>query len=190
MSDLWTVEVLKRGERWVDLRVRQCHPDSGPMPETKQFALNLLLETAYGMDAQLQRRAVCPLGDVYGIERYWDADKAAERADDYIESVHLYRQVNAPFIEKAAHAAVDKKVLEKGIERDSDDWDSEWDDVWGDYWKSPDGPPIADYRIVVKDPRHIDHLKPGQHFESAAYSVDGGFVSENRDEPPALPGAG
>lgn len=187
MSDMWSVEVVNRGERWVDLCVRQRHPDAGAMPEDKQFALSLLLNEAYGYDDKWQRRATSPLGEQFPIDRYWDAEVVAQRQDEFIESVRIYRQVNAPFNEKAAHAAVDRKVLEKGIERDGDDWEDEWTSEWNAWWAADDGPPIATYRIVVTDPRWLAHLTLGQSFDSAAYCLSGERLGENRDEAPPLP---
>ena len=180
MSDLWSIEVVNRGERWIDLRVTQRHPDAGAMPVDKQFVLSLLLDEAYGHDEKWRRIATSPLGEQFPVEAYWDAEVVMARQDEFIESVRLYRQVNAPFHEEAAHAAVDERVLRKNIPRDSDDWESAWENEWRAYWSDPARVPSATYRISVTAPKWIDHIEPGMRFDSASWCPNGPWVNKPR----------
>ena len=121
MSELYTVDVLNRGAQWVDFRVTQCHPDAGAFPESPGFALQLLLDQAYQFDEAYQRVPAGPLGEAVPVDDFYDAELAVERAKQFIDSVQVYKVVNAPFVEKDAHAWVDRKVLARGIARESDE---------------------------------------------------------------------
>ena len=177
MSELWSIEVLNRGARWVDLVVSQVHPDSGGMPESKGFALGLLLD---GGDDD------APIREPFGDDWY-DVEGQEERADEFIESVRVYQLRNAPFDEKAAHATVDRAVIARGLTKGGEGWDDAWQDEWRAWWASPNGPQRATYRITAKDPKWVEHLEPGATFDSAGYSNTGPWLEENRDEKPALP---
>ncbi|MDP1828919.1 MAG: pentapeptide repeat-containing protein [Archangium sp.] len=188
MSELYTVDVLNRGVQWVDLRVTQCHPDAGSFPESPGFALQLLLDQAYQFDDSYQRVPAGPLGEAVPVDDFYDAELAVERAKQFIDSVQIYKVINAPFVEKDAHAWVDRKVLARGIARDSEEWESAWQDHWREYWLAVDGPPVAHYRVKVKEPKWVEHLQPGKHFDSAGYCPEGPWVAENRDTQLATPG--
>ena len=176
MSELWSIEVLNRGERWVDLAVNQVHPDAGAMPESKGFALGLLLDG--GDDAPIRE----PFGD-----EWYEVEGQESRAEEFIESVRIYELRNAPFDEKGAHAKVDAVLVARGLTKGGEGWDDAWQDEWREWWSAPNGPPRAIYRIVVKDPRWVEHLEPGKTFDSAGYSDSGPWAEDNRDEHPPLP---
>ena len=44
MTALWNIAVLDKGPDWMTVEVRQAHPDAGPFPEARSFALRLLHE--------------------------------------------------------------------------------------------------------------------------------------------------
>jgi uncharacterized protein YjbI with pentapeptide repeats len=181
MSSLWDVSILNRGAAWVDVQVTLEHPDAGPFPESPGFALQLLLVPAYGYDAAYQRQAKAPLGHEFGLDEYYDAELVSRRASDYIQSVCIYKAVNVPFVEKKVHAGIDKRVMAQGIKKQSPGWDAAWQDEWRAYWADSTRVPYALYRIEVRDPRWIEHLRPGQSFDTAAWCPSGPWVSKTRN---------
>lgn len=177
MPALWTVDVLNRGDVWVELRVQQQHPAAGAMPASKAFALRLLCEQAHGVGGGEALPSAVALRE--GALR--------EHVDRFVASAQVHRLVNAPFSEAAARAAIDARVEARGIERDDIEWNDVWQEEWTAWWDSPDGPPIATLRIVVTEPRWLEHIAPGQHFETAASETTGEYVRANRDEQLAFP---
>lgn len=187
MSEMYDVTVVNRGKTWVDLKVRQVHPDAGLVSESKGFALQLVLVEAYQFDDKYERIPNGPLGEAVEFDKSYDAEAVEELADTYVKSSHAYRALNVPFVEKAAHAAVDEKVLARGIQKDSDEWEDAWQDEWREWWQRPDGPPYVTLRVEVADPKWIEHLEPGKTFDTAAWAPDGPYVDGNRDEKPGFP---
>lgn len=185
MALLWTVDVLNRGEDWVELRVQQQHPAAGPMPASKAFALRLLCELAHGADSSSV--ATSALGVALPRADALRDGALREHADRFVASARVHRLVNAPFNEAAARATVDARVEARGIERDDIEWKDVWQEEWTAWWDSPDGPPIATLRIVAAEPRWLEHIAPGQHFETAASEAAGEYVRTNRDEELAFP---
>jgi HEAT repeat protein len=55
MSDLYDVKALKRNKATVELRVRIVHPDVDDFPDTKNFALQLLLDALYEAPGPLRK---------------------------------------------------------------------------------------------------------------------------------------
>ncbi len=181
MSDLWDVDILNRGQSWVDLKVTLHHPDAGPFPESPGFALQLLLIPAFGWDSSGNRRAPSPLSSEWSEDNYYDAEECSDRAKQFVRSVKIYRAVNVPFIEKQVHEGIDKRVLARGIARDSDDWESEWEREWRAYWSDPGRVPSATYRIEVTDPRFLSHIEPGMRFDSASWCPTGPWLKTKRN---------
>jgi uncharacterized protein YjbI with pentapeptide repeats len=181
MSSLWDVSVLNRGAAWVDVQVTLVHPDAGPFPESPGFALQLLLVPAYGYSSSHRRQAKAPLGREFGLDEYYDAELVSRRAADYIQSVCIYQAVNVPFVEKKVHAGIDKRVTARGIKKQSPDWDAAWDEEWRAYWADPTRVPSARYRIEVRDPRWVEHLQPGQSFDTAAWCPSGPWLAKTRN---------
>lgn len=180
MSDLWDIDILNRGKDWVDLKVTLHHPDAGPFPESPGFALQLLLIPAFGWDSSGNRRAPSPLSSEFSEDNYYDAEECADRAKKFVRSVQVYKASNVPFVEKQVHAGVDKRVIERGIARDSDDWESAWENEWRAYWSDPARVPSATYRISVTAPKWLDHIEPGMRFDSASWCPNGPWVNKPR----------
>lgn len=187
MSSLWDVSILNRGAAWVDLQVTLEHPDAGSFPASAGFALQLLLVPAYGFDASYNRLATAPLGQEFATDEYYDAERVSRRAHAYIKSVRIYKAAHVPFVERRVHADIDKRVLQQGIQKDSPDWQAAWDDQWRAYWLDPERVPYALYRIEVKDPRWIEHIHPGQSFDTAAWCPTGPYVQKPRSIKLTLP---
>ncbi|MGC4119845.1 MAG: pentapeptide repeat-containing protein [Myxococcales bacterium] len=187
MSEMYDVTVVNRGQTWVDLRVRQVHPDAGRVSESKGFALQLLLVEAYRFNESYDRVPNGPLGEAIGFDQSYDAETCDELAETYVKSSHAYKAVNVPFDEQASHAAVDQRVLARGIARDSEGWADAWQDEWREWWHRPDGPPYVTLRVEVTDPRWVAHLQPGKCFDTAAWAPSGPSVDEDRDEKPGFP---
>lgn len=183
MSEMHSVTILNRGKNWADLLLRQVHPDAGPFCAGEAYALALLLNEAYDFDESYNRRPSSPLGEQFAFDESYDPNKLANRARQFVKSVQVYKAVNLPFDERASHAAVDKRVLARGIARASDEWQEAWDDEWREWWLRPDGPPRAWYRIAVTDPRWVQHLEPGKSFDTSASSAQGPWVETNVDSP-------
>lgn len=68
-SDLFDVTILNCGSAWVDFLVRQTHPDAGLIPASGCFALQLILETAYGFDERYNRVPTSPIGELIPFEK-------------------------------------------------------------------------------------------------------------------------
>lgn len=187
MSSLWDVSIVNRGAAWVDLQVTLDHPDAGSFPESAGFALQLLLVPAYGFDASYNRLATAPLGQEFATDEYYDAERVSRRAHAYIKSVRVYKAVHVPFVEKNVHAGIDKRVLAKGIGKQSPEWEAAWDSEWRAYWSDPERVPYALYRIEVRDSRWIEHIQPGQSFDTAAWCPTGPYVQKARSIALPLP---
>lgn len=170
--------VMQKKNDYIDLLVKFDHPDAGPFPEDKNFALQLLLHEAYGYDENFKRIPNCPLGQAISDDIYLPED-LEELIDTYIKDTIIYEAQNLPWDESEAHEKMDDLCEKDGIERDSDDWDDTWNDHWIDFWKDYTRIPWAIYRITTTDPKWTDHLKIHQEFDSAGYSNGRNSVSEN-----------
>ena len=179
MSSLWNVEIINKGKNWVDFKVRLIHPDAGSFPETKGFALLMLLQMAYEFDENYNYIPKCPLGEQFATDQFYDAEVVSERAGDYIESVQIYRIENAPFDEAEMHRLIDEQVSNQGFNRDDPEWDNTWDECFSQYWDTPGNLPEASYRVAVTKPEWIEQAEPGATFESAAWSPEGPYRNEN-----------
>lgn len=179
MSSLWKVEIANKGNNWVDFRVRLIHPDAGPFPETKGFALLMLLQMAYKFDENYDYVPKCPLGREFTSDQFYDAEYVTERAEDYVESVQIYRIENSPFDETEMRRIVDEQVSGQGFNHNDPEWDDAWDECCSEYWDDPGNLPEASYRVVVTNPEWIEQAEPGMAFESASWSPEGPYRDEN-----------
>lgn len=183
MSALWKVEVLNKGNDWVDMELLFAHPDAGLFPVDPNFALQLLTCQAYGDDENYDNQIpICPLGDKVPIDKSSLPDDLSVHVDDIIKKIVVYKAKRVPFDESAVHEYIDAKVKELGIYEDSVEWDVTWEDFWTWYWSDPEHLPAARYRITVTDPKWIEHLYIGLQFDSAAFSQDGPYVEEDIDK--------
>jgi hypothetical protein len=169
VSALWNAEVLAKQPEAVEVRVRQIHPDSGAFARGKMFALRLIYDEAFGYGPGLVRQIRGPLGEAISLEHTFDAAYMAEHADRFVRTVEV-RDVSGPPLDlDAARAQVDREVARAGISPGAPGWDAAWERAWREFWRDAARLPAATYRIEVTDPRWIEHLAPGQAWESAAY---------------------
>jgi len=178
MSTLWKMTVMEKKNDYIDLLVKFDHPDAGPFPEDKNFALQLLLHEAYGFDENYKRFPNSPLGHAISDDTYLPED-LEELVDTYIKDVIIYETQNLPWDESEAHAQMDDLCEKDGLEIDSDDWKKAWDSHWRALWKDYKRIPWAIYRITTTGPQWTDHLKTHQEFESAGYSNGENSINKN-----------
>jgi hypothetical protein len=170
MSALWKAEVLTKQPHAVEVRVRQIHPDSGPFERDKVFALRLIYDEAFDYGPGLARQIRGPLGEAISLEQTFDAAHMAANVDRFIRTVEV-RDVSGPPLDlDAARAQVDREVASAGVAPGGPAWGAAWERAWGELWRDAARLPSAIYRIEVTDPRWLDHLAPGQAWESAAYA--------------------
>jgi hypothetical protein len=170
MSALWKAEVLTRQPEVVEVRVHQIHPDSGVFERGKVFALRLIYDEAFGYGPGLTREIRGPLGEAISLEQTFDAAFMAANADRFVRGVEV-RDVSGPPLDlDAARAQVDREVASTGIGPGQPGWDAAWEKAWRELWRDAARLPAATYRIEVTEPRWLEHLAPGQAWESAAYA--------------------
>lgn len=181
MSSMWGVSVIGKGKKWIDMEVVLAHPDAGDFPEDPVFALALLTSEAYGWDKDYNRVAESPLSAKIPFDDSYLPETLRSRAAEFVEKVLIYEAHNVPFEESEAHEKVGQIVKDNlGIDEDHEDWDDEWEEEWRNFWDNKDNLPWAKYRIWVTDEQWIEHLKVGKHFDTASFSEDGPWISENR----------
>ena len=56
MSTLWQMIVMKKKDDYIDLLVKFDHPDAGPFPQDKNFALQLLISEAYDYEKNFGKK--------------------------------------------------------------------------------------------------------------------------------------
>lgn len=170
MSALWKAEVLTKQPDMVELRVRQIHPDSGTFEHDKVFALRLIYDETFTYGPGLARQIRGPLGEAISLEQTSNAAYMAAHADRFIRRVEV-RDVSGPPLDlDAARARIDREVASAGIAPGGPGWDDAWEKSWRELWHDAARLPAAIYRIEVTDPRWLEHLAPGQVWESAAYT--------------------
>ncbi|PQO45050.1 hypothetical protein [Blastopirellula marina] len=179
MSTLWNVNVLEVASDWVDLEVVMDHPDAGPFPEDRVFALCLLTGDAYRLEST-DWIPNCPLGDAIPREQSYEPSDVAPRVDEFIRRALIYRAYRLPWDGNAASEETDGRVLADGIERDSEEWRDAWWEKWAQFWNDKYNLPRAIYRVWVTDAKWLQHLSAGMTFASAAYSETGPWLNENR----------
>jgi len=169
MSALWNAEVLSKQRAAVDVRLRQVHPDSGAFEHGKVFALRLIYDEAYGYGPELARESRGPLGDALSLDQTLDAAYMKAHADRFVQRVEVFDVSGPPLDFDTAHAQVDREVSAMGIDREEPAWEATWETAWNEVWRDVTRLPAATYRIEVTDPRWLEHLAPGQTWESTAY---------------------
>ncbi len=154
MSDLFAVTVVGKGSKYVDLRLVIVHPDQLSFPTRKSFALMLVWEPSF-VSYTFQNQTVfnpapCAIGEMFSPETILDADFVREHQDDIIESVALLETHHFPFQDKLLNLTP-----------------AEIDAFWADEEKLP----AAVLKIIVTDPKWIEHLRVGMSWRSTAFSV-------------------
>ena len=178
MSTLWQMIVMKKKDDYIDLLVKFDHPDAGPFPQDKNFALQLLISEAYDYEKNFQRIPNGSLGRAIPHEKYLP-DDLEELVDTYIKDVLIYKAENLPWDETEAHEKMDTLCIEDGLDEDHEDWDYTWQEHWRAFWQDYNRIPWAIYRITMTDPKWADHLKKYQEFDSAGFSTGSDYVNEN-----------
>jgi hypothetical protein len=169
MSALWRAEVLAKQRSVVEVRVRQVHPDSGEFLRGKVFALRLIYDEATGYGPGLARQIRGPLGEALSLEQTFEAAYMDAHVDRFVRKVEVSEVDGPPLDLDTARAQVDREVSARGIGREDPAWQAAWDAAWREQWSDVTRLPAATYRIEVTDPRWLEHLAPGQVWESAAY---------------------
>lgn len=185
MSTLWDVSVIDKTEQYIDLQVTLSHPDAGPFPEDKTFAFLLLTNEAYGFDDNYEYIATSPLGEAIPHEKSYQPDDVESIVDEYVTKTIVCEAKNVPYEEDDVFSTITNKLIEQGIEEDSDEWDEAWDEENDKWWENPNNIPVAKYRIWVTAPKWIEHLKKGKTFDTAAYSNNGPWINEARNQDPS-----
>jgi len=179
MSSIWNVSVLDKGKEWIDLKLVFAHPDAGPFPEEKPFALSLLTHEAYSFDKKYQRVPNSFLANEMDFDKSYDLEYLGTVADKYIKDVKIYEAVNLPWDEDLVHEKINSLCETEGLSEDDDAWEETWEKHWIDFWDNPNNLPQAKYRIKVTDEKWITHLSLGQEFDSASYGIEGSYISDN-----------
>lgn len=178
MSTLWKMIVLEKKDDYIDLLVKLDHPDAGPFPQDKNFALQLLLHEAYDFDKNYERIPNGPLGRAISHEKHQPYD-LEELVDIYIKDVLIYEAKNLPWDESEAHAQMDALCEKDGLDEDDDDWDDAWENHWRAFWDDYSRIPWAIYRITTTSSQWTEHLEKYQEFDSAGYSEGVDYIEEN-----------
>lgn len=168
MPALWKIEVLAKGADWVQVEVRQAHPDAGEFPTSRAFALRLLHEQAWKLDRDFKYKATGPLGEACTDKQVLDEGWLAANAAKLIAEI-------AP--EATATPAIDEATAERqvadqlGVALDAlSDADRErLDAAYEAFWRDTSKLPARRYRIQVTDPAYLAHLAPGARWNSAAF---------------------
>ena len=169
MPALWSAEVLATQRAVVTVRVRQIHSDSGAFLPGKVFALRLIYDEAFGYGAGLVHQIRGPLGEAISLEQTFDAAYMDAHVDRFVRKVEVSDVSGPPLDLDAARAQVDREVASMGLGRGEPGWEDAWEETWRELWCDVTKLPAATYRIEVTDPRWLEHLAPGQVWESAAY---------------------
>lgn len=170
MSDLWRVQVVDVRDKEIRLRVEAIHPDAGPFPYSKVFALRLLADTVSRTRLGGESNDASPLGAEIGPRRYGDDAFMRQNADRFIVSVSLSDVENSPFDENALKERINAQLREKGLKtEDGEAWQKAFDEAWNNFWRSPSELPSATYTIQVTDARWLSHLSKGAEWNTAAY---------------------
>ncbi|MFC5872173.1 hypothetical protein ACFP3I_06220 [Chryseobacterium arachidis] len=169
---------MQKKDDYIDLLVKFDHPDAGPFPEDKNFALQLLLHEAYGYARDFTTFPTCPLGHAIPHEKFLPED-LVELVDTYIKDTIIYETQNLPWDEDEAHEKMNALCEKDGLQESDDNWRSAWDTHWRAFWKDYTRIPWAIYRITTTDPKWTEHLKTYQEFDSAGFSEGENYVNEN-----------
>lgn len=168
MSALWNIAVLDKGPDWVSVEVRQVHPDAGEFPETRAFALRLLHERAWDLDAKFNYRARAPLGEACDNKQVADEDWIDANAARFIAGVKV-EGTAAILDEQTAVKQVAAQLGMKDLDQLTDEARERFDDAYAAIWKDPARMPARRYRIQVTDPSFVSHISAGDQWSSASY---------------------
>lgn len=160
MSDLWHVSVRGVTGDTVDLLVAAVHPDAGPLPAAKPFALRLLA------DAEPVWPGARDL--VAGADLYAEAE-SAHRADRALAEVSVTDRRNVDFDEAAAQRRIKEGLAARGWAPDGPEWAVAFEAEWRDLWLDPDRVPSGMLHVRPADPAALAGLRPGLEWDSAAY---------------------
>jgi hypothetical protein len=169
MSALWNINVLETGKDWAILEVRQAHPDAGPFPESRGFALRLLHEQAWELDSSGAYKATSPLGKACDSKQVLDESWIAANAGRLIAAIATEGPAREALDEDAAVRLVADQLGMGGIDQLSEAERARFDAAYDKLWKDPAKMPARRYRITVADPAFVSHLAPGATWASAAY---------------------
>lgn len=169
MAALWNIAVLDKGPDWVTVEVRQAHPDAGPFPEARSFALRLLHERAWEFDASFQYRALGSLGAECDSRQVLDEAWVAANVDRFIAGI----AAQDPEVMAIDEATAERRVADQlglGDAAQLGDGDRErFDAAYQKFWKTPSALPARRYRIQVTDPGYVSHVAAGDRWASAAF---------------------
>jgi hypothetical protein len=110
-----------------------------------------------------------PLGEAVDRSAAGDWDFLVQNARRFVRSVEKLDAAHEPFDEAATRLLIDREVEAAGLRRDTPEWEPRWIEAWRLFWKNPSRPPHATLRVAVTAPRWLEHLRPGQRWDSAAY---------------------
>lgn len=82
--ELWDIEVINKGQNWLDLKVVMCNPDAPDFAEDSTFALKLLAEQSLDLGEG------CSIGNAISEDQYWDDEYMSSITSQYISRVIIY----------------------------------------------------------------------------------------------------
>jgi len=169
MAALWNVQILDKGPAWLTVEVRQAHPDAGEFPASRAFALRLLHEQAWELDASFHYRATSPLGQACDSKQVLDEDWVSANVDRFIAGITAQDTSTTTLDEAAAERLVADRLGLGDLGQLTDDEKRRLDDAYNQLWKDPSRLPARRYRFEVTDPAFLAHLAPGARWGSAAF---------------------
>ncbi|MCG3043084.1 hypothetical protein ACLIYM_02440 [Streptomyces fenghuangensis] len=155
MSSLWNARIEEIGDRELTLRLTAAHPDSGDVPDSKVFALRLIVDgrERAAVDTSVRGR---------------DADPGA--AAEIIDTVTVTDRRNLPFEERAEKRRIEDRLRARGLSpEDARNWQTAFEDAWRELWHDASRLPNARITIRVRDTSWLAGLGEGDGWESAAY---------------------
>jgi hypothetical protein len=182
MARLWQIHVQELGRNWVHVEVQQAHPDSGPFPDDDDdddaspltFALRVLHEPAWELDAEFQERPLGALGAACTSRQILNEDWVTANVARFIAKVEAQPASAATLDETSAQQLIATRL---GLPMDNFDQLSEsdrarLDDAYCAFWKdyAHSNLPSRSYRITVTDPAFLTHLTAGAQWPSAAFA--------------------
>jgi hypothetical protein len=177
MGRLWQVHVQELGRNWVHLEVQQAHPDSGAFPEdAPAFALRILHEPAWELDAEFQERPLGALGAACSSAQVLDEDWVTSNVARFIAKVEAQPPSAAALDETSAQQLIATRLgflPTDNLDQLSESDRTRLDDAYPAFWKDAAGNnnlPARNYRITVTDPAFLTHLTAGTTWPSAAFA--------------------
>jgi hypothetical protein len=169
MAALWNIAVLDRGPDWVTVEVRQAHPDAGPFPEARSFALRLLHERAWELDSSFQYRALGAVGAACDSKQVLDEAWVTANVDRFIAGM----TTEDPGVMALDEAAAERRVAEQlglgDVAQLGDEDRERFDAAYQQFWKTLSALPARRYRIQATDPGYLAQVAAGDRWASAAF---------------------